>query len=72
MGRQGYWALSKMFLEILHHLKTSKYLTVNDDRIAYRAIIGDQNGRAKHNPVDYDVKAGFILILLFLKEQNSK
>ena len=37
--------------------KTSKYLTVNDDRIAYRAIIGDQNGRAKHNPVDYDVKS---------------
>lgn len=35
--------------------KTSKYLTVNDDKTVYRAIIGDQNGRARHNPVDYDI-----------------
>lgn len=35
--------------------KTSKYLSVNDKKSVYRAIIGEQNGRARHNPVDYDV-----------------
>ncbi|MCX8523670.1 DUF4280 domain-containing protein [Chryseobacterium formosus] len=34
---------------------TEKNLTVNNKEEVYRAIIGDQNGRARHNPVDYDV-----------------
>lgn len=36
---------------------TSKHLTVNNDKNVYRAIIGDANGRARHNPVDYDMKS---------------
>lgn len=36
---------------------TSKHLTVNNDKKVYRAIIGDANGRARHNPVDYDMKS---------------
>jgi hypothetical protein len=35
--------------------KTSKYLTVNNEKTVYRAIIGEQNGRARHMPVDYDI-----------------
>jgi len=35
--------------------KTSKYLTVNNEKTVYRAIIGEQNGRARQMPVDYDV-----------------
>lgn len=37
--------------------KTSKHLIVNNGKSVYRAIIGDQNGRARHNPVDYDIKS---------------
>ncbi|MFC6269789.1 hypothetical protein [Frigoriflavimonas asaccharolytica] len=35
--------------------KTSKYLTVNNKEEVYRAIIGDKDGRHRHNPVDYDM-----------------
>ncbi|WP_144283276.1 PAAR-like protein [Chryseobacterium echinoideorum] len=34
---------------------TQKHLTVNNEEEVYRAIIGDKDGRARHNPVDYDI-----------------
>lgn len=37
--------------------KKSKYLTVNNRELVYRSIIGDNDGRQRHNPVDYDIKS---------------
>jgi len=34
---------------------TQKHLTVNNEEEVYRAIIGDKDGRLRHNPVDYDI-----------------
>ena len=33
---------------------TQKHLTVNNEEEVYRAIIGDKNGRLRHDKVDYD------------------